>query len=422
MNPLSRVQPANSNKADTTGRESNQESSGAKEFGDHLDRQIEQSGSLKKSKASENSKENQVVSDDVVEQGEPLDEVEATQVGVLVSPEAEFVAVEAPPVMTSEFVSQQEAGQLETLVIDPQQGLQPVSADADENLQVVVPDGKTLPPVATVISPVVTGVGQGQGDEPVMQVGVKPEQVKIAVDTGVQSGQLKVAQSTTGEMKPSTEVEAFVAPELKLNLKNAEQGFDKAMQARAEAAVVSKINRATLAQQVPATTPLSTLHAQASNPVVENGTSALPTLSASITAPLQSPAWPQNVAERVNWMLNGNFQNAEIKLNPAHLGPMEIKLSVQDDKASIVFVSSHAPVREALDAALPRLREMLEQQGMSLADVDVSDHSSNDKEQTEGMTDGQAQPQSEKDGEHNAALMGQSVIRIDVSDGISIYA
>jgi len=95
----------------------------------------------------------------------------------------------------------------------------------------------------------------------------------------------------------------------------------------------------------------------------------------AISAGINSPEWSQQMTQQVSLMLKGGFQQAEIRLNPAHLGPMEIKLSVKDDKASISFVAPQAPVRDAIDSAMPRLREMLEQQGLNLAEADVSSQS-----------------------------------------------
>jgi flagellar hook-length control protein FliK len=52
---------------------------------------------------------------------------------------------------------------------------------------------------------------------------------------------------------------------------------------------------------------------------------------------------------------------------------MEVRIQIQNDQASIQFASHHAVVREALEAALPRLRDMLEATGVQLVDVNVSD-------------------------------------------------
>ncbi len=101
--------------------------------------------------------------------------------------------------------------------------------------------------------------------------------------------------------------------------------------------------------------------------------SALPTTSVQI--PLGQANWDQAVGERIQWMVGQKMQGAQVRLNPANLGPMEVRIQVQNDQASVQFTAHHAVVREALEAALPRLRDMFESSGVELVDVDVSGHS-----------------------------------------------
>jgi flagellar hook-length control protein FliK len=101
--------------------------------------------------------------------------------------------------------------------------------------------------------------------------------------------------------------------------------------------------------------------------------SALPT--ATLDTPLRQPGWDKALSERVMWVVNQKFQGVELKLNPAHLGPIEVRVQMQNDQAQVSFVAQHGPVREALEAALPRLREMFNANGFNLADVNISQHS-----------------------------------------------
>lgn len=106
--------------------------------------------------------------------------------------------------------------------------------------------------------------------------------------------------------------------------------------------------------------------------------SALPTTA--VDTPLRQPGWDQALSERVMWVANQKFQGAEIKLNPAHLGPIEVRVQLHQDQAQISFTAQHAPAREALEAALPRLREMFAASGYSQVDVNVSQHSFADQQ------------------------------------------
>ncbi|MEJ2609048.1 MAG: flagellar hook-length control protein FliK [Candidatus Thiodiazotropha sp.] len=90
-----------------------------------------------------------------------------------------------------------------------------------------------------------------------------------------------------------------------------------------------------------------------------------------INVPVGQPGWDKAVGESIHWMVNQNVQQAEIKLTPPHLGPIEIKISMQNDQATVTFIAAQTPTREALDASIPRLREMFGDINLNLANVDV---------------------------------------------------
>lgn len=92
-----------------------------------------------------------------------------------------------------------------------------------------------------------------------------------------------------------------------------------------------------------------------------------------LSVPLQDPGWDRAVAQRVLWMVKQGAQSAELRINPPGLGAVEIRVALREnDLARVSFTSPHADVREALEAAFPRLREMLSASGLSLAEADVS--------------------------------------------------
>ncbi len=107
-----------------------------------------------------------------------------------------------------------------------------------------------------------------------------------------------------------------------------------------------------------------------------NGARALPArelLAMPVPQPVGSDPWGGALGERLRWMVKGDVQQAELKLTPPNLGPLEVRLTINDDKASVSFVSHHALVRDAIEAALPRLREMLAQESLQLVQADVGD-------------------------------------------------
>lgn len=107
---------------------------------------------------------------------------------------------------------------------------------------------------------------------------------------------------------------------------------------------------------------------------------AIPTtVSSTIQLPVQQPGWDTAVADRVTLMANGKLQNAEIRLTPAELGPLKIQLVIDDGTANVSFHAQHAQTREALEQALPRLREMLAENGLQLGQASVGDDGVNQR-------------------------------------------
>ena len=88
--------------------------------------------------------------------------------------------------------------------------------------------------------------------------------------------------------------------------------------------------------------------------------------------------WSEEVVNRVMYLSSANLKSADIQLEPAELGRMDIRVNIAaDQSAQVNFVSGHAGVREALDSQMHRLRDMLAQQGMGQVDVNVSDQPRN---------------------------------------------
>ncbi|WP_439854866.1 flagellar hook-length control protein FliK [Pseudomonas yamanorum] len=111
---------------------------------------------------------------------------------------------------------------------------------------------------------------------------------------------------------------------------------------------------------------------QAATPKTAN---ALPPVANAPLAMHQS-GWTDEVVNRVMYLSSANLKSAEIQLQPAELGRLDISVKMSaDQQAQVTFMSGHAVVREALESQSGRLREMFAQQGMGQVDVNVSDQS-----------------------------------------------
>lgn len=94
-----------------------------------------------------------------------------------------------------------------------------------------------------------------------------------------------------------------------------------------------------------------------------------------VAEPVSDARWGDAVAQRVSMMLGRQEQQVDMQLNPPHLGPMEVRLTLGQEQASVVFASQHAAVREALEAATPKLTALLADQGIQLVNVQVASDS-----------------------------------------------
>ncbi len=104
-----------------------------------------------------------------------------------------------------------------------------------------------------------------------------------------------------------------------------------------------------------------------------------------IRMPPGTAGWDEAVGERVLWHVGHGHGRAEFRLNPPDLGPVEVRITVQGDEAKVHFTSAHGAVRDALEAALPRLRELFVDSGIRLADAQVSArHSAQDQGARDG--------------------------------------
>ncbi|WP_324733930.1 flagellar hook-length control protein FliK [Pseudomonas paeninsulae] len=100
-------------------------------------------------------------------------------------------------------------------------------------------------------------------------------------------------------------------------------------------------------------------------------------LMAGQPVPMHQAGWSEAVVDRVMLLSSQNLKSADIQLDPAELGRLEVRISVNQEQTQVTFASANAGVREALEGQMHRLREMFAQQGMNLLDVNVSDQSLN---------------------------------------------
>lgn len=125
----------------------------------------------------------------------------------------------------------------------------------------------------------------------------------------------------------------------------------------------------------------------------------------NVQPPVGASGWGDALGQKVVWMAGQHQQVAELHLNPPHLGPMEVRLTINNDQVSALFVSHQPAVREAIEAAMPRLREMFADSGMMLGNAMVSSDSL---------------PQQQNSGQEGRSGLSQSRSDFTLGDGYSL--
>lgn len=106
------------------------------------------------------------------------------------------------------------------------------------------------------------------------------------------------------------------------------------------------------------------------------------------------------LSERVNIMLSKNLKHVDIRLDPPELGRMQIKLSMNNDQASVQFTVNNHAAREMIEQSLPRLREMMQQQGLQLGQSSVQHQDAGGRHEFAGN---QTQSDNKQTGQHDSS-------------------
>ncbi len=226
-------------------------------------------------------------------------------------------------------------------------------------------EGEAMPAGAAKAAPVIAQA----------QVSHESSELPLPFEQGQTEAALKSTSKANAAAAPSPSPEGEPA-----RFATAVQGMTQAVQNAANAGKTARNEVAdtledggviATVETKPTTMPQTQLlgsHSTAANPgaLTANANAALP-------MPLHHERWSEGLGQRLMLMVNHKIMEADVKLNPPHLGPLEIRIALSNDQASINFSTHHGAVKDVIEAALPRLREMLAEGGIQLADANVSD-------------------------------------------------
>lgn len=97
-----------------------------------------------------------------------------------------------------------------------------------------------------------------------------------------------------------------------------------------------------------------------------------PSAQLQVATPLGQQGWAEDVGSKLIWMSNRGESKAELVITPPNLGKIEVSINLNGDQATAQFLASTREAKEALEQAMPRLRELMAQSGVSLGQASVN--------------------------------------------------
>jgi flagellar hook-length control protein FliK len=131
-----------------------------------------------------------------------------------------------------------------------------------------------------------------------------------------------------------------------------------------------------------------------------------------------APQFTDEVGEQVRVFVNNGLQEARLQLTPADLGRVQITINTEGDNARVVFVAETAVARDLLDQSMPRLREMLQQSGIQLAQGDVSDQTESQRRGESLDEEAQRMAQGDSDAQADGQAVRPELANADAEEGL----
>ncbi|MDA8327934.1 MAG: flagellar hook-length control protein FliK [Betaproteobacteria bacterium] len=209
----------------------------------------------------------------------------------------------------------------------------------------------------------------------------------LPVETGLPQGTTAVLASPTPTPTNNTSVDIPT-------LQTAPQAQGQPTDSIKPAILTSIAPQLTTTQKNDALLPLALPVAATSqllpNPVMMSNLAqnTAPITGSGLSPQVGTSAWDHALGEKIVWMVGGAEQTASLSLNPPDLGPLQIVLNVTNNQANATFIAAQPEVRLAIEAAMPKLHEMLNNAGIQLGQTNVhANMSGHQNQQQNGQTD-----------------------------------
>lgn len=208
---------------------------------------------------------------------------------------------------------------------------------------------------------------------------------------GAEKPVLSVLADSAAAVSANTTADSTVRPDVKADAANFGQQLNATRERQTEAVssarTDAKAEAEALAAKDTALAAAAPVTVAAAAPEMAKAVAPATTLYSRVG----TAAWDQQLGQKVIFMAAGGEQSATMELNPPDLGPLQVVLSVSKDQATAAFTSAAPEVRQALEAALPKLREMMGEAGIQLGNATVSAGTSDQNNSSQASSSGSGQ-------------------------------
>lgn len=269
----------------------------------------------------------------------------------------------------------------------PAEGESPEASGDDAALEPAAMQARQLP--SAMLAALRDALAARQGNAPETD-GALPDAAEAAAGNGARGangfvisqaglrqvlqlmGQQPGASHLDGAAMDMPAVAAQAQPGSTSNARKLLQGMSELLAARTQSAAAGEPSP--LPPPASASAPNSMLAAAATN-----FGSPLPQPAPATAAPSQTlhsavgtARWAEELGSRLTLMSLRGQHEGSLTLTPEHLGPLEVRISVSHNTANVWFGAQHADARAALAEAMPRLRELFGNAGLTLGQSSVS--------------------------------------------------
>jgi flagellar hook-length control protein FliK len=258
-------------------------------------------------------------------------------------------------VLTAKNVQEATDGKV---VLDDSQTDTPVTADSSmaiANLQPAV----IAPAVGPLLAPVTPATIAKEGSASIAMSALHDEQVQAHRDANL------AIKASINDAPIQQKITDF-------NGRQQQEQDDLLQVAMAE----TKVNNAsdlTMQKAMPGITEASIMTAASLQPATKFGAPAVTTANDNrIHVFPGKTGWNEAVSQQVVWMVGATEQSATLMLNPPELGPLEVIIQVNNEKADATFISENPVVRKALEDGISTLRQLMGEAGVALGQANVN--------------------------------------------------